>query len=360
MNPAPPSFTEFVRSLTAQDRVGILFDGDPDGLSSAVITAHAIEQLTGKKPGWIFTQGKVAPQIRDSTLETAKAKKISHLICLDISLDQQPADIRKAEKFMKVLIIDHHKKYHEMDSKQTTMVKSIDISPMEGAKYPTAKLAYDLFSSLTDITPFSWVACIGLTGDNSVIQWKEFMDEQTHRHRVSFDELFALAEMISAVEAIENSRLNSLVQEFFNAKTPKEMMSSEFFALKNRLETELGKLETRFREKKEEFPKEELIIFIFDHPLKLKSMLANRVSHQMFPDKTVLIGQTGGEFIYFSARRQDGRIAVNDLMEKACEGLPDAGGGGHKPAAAAKIRKTDLNVFRERILAELRNNSRTR
>ena len=66
-----------------------------------------------------------------------------------------------------------------------------------------------------------------------------------------------------------------------------------------------------------------------------------------YKDKTLVFYQIKGDQALISARRNDGKVKVNDLLEKACKGLGKA--GGHIVAAGATIDKKHLKKFLERI-----------
>jgi nanoRNase/pAp phosphatase (c-di-AMP/oligoRNAs hydrolase) len=349
----PEKFKEYIANLTPNDCVGIIFDGDPDGLTASVIAEHAITKITKKIPEIVFTQGKTHPAIKKETIELIKKHGINKLICLDMALDQSPQTIKETEKIAQILVIDHHKKYEDINSKKTTLIKAGEISKIDGAKYPTSKLVYDLFSDYANLKEHSWVAAVGIIGDNGTNQWSGFMHETIKLHKTSMEELTQLTVLITSIESIAPEKLNELQKEFLNAKEPCELFSSKYFSLKKKLDTELEKKFEEFMQKKEIIPEAELIFFVFTHPYNLKSPLANRVSTEMYPNKTLLIGQIEENHVFFSARRQDGKVAVNNLLEKVTSELEQAHGGGHAPAAAAKIRKQDLNKFRKKIIEEL-------
>jgi single-stranded DNA-specific DHH superfamily exonuclease len=56
--------------------------------------------------------------------------------------------------------------------------------------------------------------------------------------------------------------------------------------------------------------------------------------------------------VRFSARSSNGKIDMGELMKKGIEGLEDANGGGHIPAAAAQVRSEDAEIFKKRVLED--------
>jgi len=68
------------------------------------------------------------------------------------------------------------------------------------------------------------------------------------------------------------------------------------------------------------------------------------------PNKTLVVCQQNGKMIDISARRQDRKVAVNNLLIEATRGLQNATAGGHIPAAGARILAKDWNLFKQRII----------
>ncbi len=350
----PREFKEFVKGISKKDRVGIIFDGDPDGLCSGVIIFHAIQQIREKKPELIFTQGKQNPFLNETTVEKIVEKKINKLICVDISIDQNPRGIKLVERVVeKFLIIDHHKKYNNVNSSKTFMIKAGEVSKLDGAKYPCSKFSYDLFSQYTDLTKFDWVSSIGILGDNGLNQWREFVLKSVEKISSSLNELVKVKDLITAIESMNWIELNELVFELIKAKKPSEILELKYVEKAKEFETEVKKVLKEFEEKKQE--KKDLILFEFKSKLRLKGEIANIVSNKQ-PHKTIIIMQIQKNQVLISARRQDYKIKMNDLIENTIKGFENASGGGHIPAAAAKIQLKDLNEFKKRIKKELKIN----
>jgi len=70
------------------------------------------------------------------------------------------------------------------------------------------------------------------------------------------------------------------------------------------------------------------------------------VQHRRDQDK-------GDGYMSFSARRQDFKVKTNEVLETAVKGFEDAGAGGHIPASAGRIRKSDLPEFKKRVMQAL-------
>ncbi|MCR4369019.1 MAG: DHH family phosphoesterase, partial [archaeon] len=233
------------------------------------------------------------------------------------------------------------------------------INKIDPSKYPTAKLVYDLFSRHVDLKDFSWLACVGLIGDNQREQWREFVELEAQRHGMDYGGFFGIVSMISAVEVLAPKKLGELLVFLANCHSPQEALSSKYYSYRKKLDVQVDGLLREFEEKKEVHEKIGLVWFEFESNNNIKSAVINRVSNELYPDKTVIFVQsngTGDGFVSFSARRQDFRVKTNELLEKAVEGFVDAGAGGHIPAAAGRIKKEDLVKFKQRVLALLSKN----
>jgi len=334
-------------------KIGLLHHTDPDGVCAGIITAIALEKITGKKPV-LFHQNPGQITIKKSTVKKLREKSIDFLIIADLCVDQEPEAVKEIEGFAKILILDHHKTYNYLDSDKTLMIKSQYLSGIERSRYPASKLCFDLFSELTDLKELDWVASIGLIGDNAYSEWKDFVDGVMQKYdlgeKVEESILFKIKKIIESIEVMDYSKINDLINVFFNAKKPADVLKKDLLNELEEMEKEVGFWINKFDSEKEVFPEKELIYFEIKPLHSIKSVVINRVSNK-FKNKTVIIVQDfGEEWIYFSARRQDYKVKVNDLLEKAVEGIPEASAGGHIPAAAGRIPREYLNEFKKRLI----------
>jgi len=357
MNKIKEKFRELIFE-NKNKKTAVLHHTDADGITAGIITAKALERITGKKPE-MFHQNPGQITLMDKTVEKLRNKGIEFLISVDLSLDQDPEPIIELEKFALILILDHHKKYNDLNSTKTLMIKSEDLTGVDGSKYPASKLSFDLFSDLTDLKDLDWIAAIGLTGDNALSEWQDFVEVvldkfDPNRKRLEKNVLLKVVELIEAIEVIDSHKINDFVNVFFNAKKPQDLLKKDLLNDLEELQKELNKWIELFKENKEVFEEKELIYFEINPEHSIKSVLINRLSETL-PDKTLVIVQDfGGEHIYFSARRQDYKIKVNNLLEKSIKGIPDSTAGGHIPAAAGKIPREYLKDFKKQLIENTR------
>jgi single-stranded DNA-specific DHH superfamily exonuclease len=161
--------------------------------------------------------------------------------------------------------------------------------------------------------------------------------------------------MIDGVEVMQPKKLGEVFNALYNAKNPLELKNSKYFGLGEKLEKELNYWFKAVKEKAEFFEDIELVYYFIKPKYPLKAPLINKISNELFPNKTVVVVQDLGEdFLEISARRQDFKLAVNELLEKACKGFLESRSGGHKPAAGARIKRKDLKKFKENLLSILK------
>ncbi|MCR4335484.1 MAG: DHH family phosphoesterase, partial [archaeon] len=343
-------FDSIVKGFSKEDRIALIPDLDADGVSAGAIIYNAIKQITGKEPLLIIQHYKTT-ELLPETLEILKKEKIQKLIIVDSAAEQSKESLEKAEKIVdEILVIDHHKDYNYNSSEKVFIIKAQYINTIDPSKYPSSKLAYDLFSRHADLEKYSWIASVGLIGDNQLKQWESFVETAIANNDSSIEEFFGVMVIISAVETLAPENLGELLVFYANASSPNEIIASEFSKYIEILNNQIDEIMKKFNSDKELFDEQNLVWFEFKSKSNIKSVVINKVSNEMFPNKTIIFVQDkGGDFVSFSVRRQDFKVKTNELLENAVEGFEGAGAGGHIPASAGRIRKKDLPAFKKRI-----------
>lgn len=349
------NFKEFCRNLSKKDRVAIIHHSDADGLCSALITAKAIERITRKKPRLVMPYEYGNRKQEKEITSLMKKEKANTLAILDLGVDSQPGELIGKCKFQKCLVIDHHKLYKDLNSEKIVFLKASFFTKKDPSKYVASKFAYDLFSKVVNIQDMDWIACIGIMGDMSLGSWKQFIKDTIKKRNVSLTWLYRFLEIISAVEVMENEKIPELFWEFYNAKKPADILESKFSRHLKEFKDEKDLLVKEFEQKCENYPEIELMLYEMKAKHEnIKSHVINEIS-EMHPNKTIiLIQQAGKERTRFSARRQDSKIAMNDLLTQAAKGIPDSNAGGHAPAAAGTIPTKNLKEFKKKLISTLK------
>jgi len=104
-----------------------------------------------------------------------------------------------------------------------------------------------------------------------------------------------------------------------------------------------------FPEKKIYSEKQDLYFYEIESKFNVCSSVTSLIS-KMKPQSSFVFMQRWGEIIKFSARNQGGTRDMGALMKSCVSGFDEASGGGHAPAAAAKIKEGDLEDFKSRLL----------
>ncbi len=344
----------FLRELTPQDKVAVLYDDDGDGISAAASVILGVEAITGKLPDIISSFEKSNAYISDSLPGQLKRERITKIITVDKSIDQKGlAFMQELESVAPTLVIDHHKLIVPYQSDRFVLVKPQIVWETEPSSFPTAILAYTLVSGVCDLSSKDWIPCIGITSDSAYPRWKEWVDTVNAKWGLPpipenpFNGSFGIMSgMVYATQVLSSHQLPELLELLVEAEKPQMVLESGFKALSSILDDEVEYWMKRLESEIIIEPEIELVIAKVRPKHGIKSLLINRLSRDKYPDKSLLLMQDLGDVrVLISARRQDFKVPMNDLMEKAIEGLVDATGGGHIPAAAASIRKEDEEQF---------------
>ena len=348
-------FDSIVNSFSKKDKIAIVHDLDADGISSGAIAFNAIKILRKKDPDFVITQSKKVPYFLPETIEFLKNDQIDKIVVVDMALDQNSETIKEVEKFAELLVIDHHSDYKYPKNNKTFIIKSQFVNKIDPSKYPASKLVFDLFSRVVNLKKISWIACVGLIGDNQLEQWRGFVEESAKTHSSNICEFEKITNLISSIEVIEPKKLNELLLFIANASSPKEVLKSKYLKFVIELDSQIKGVIKKFNISKEIYNEIELVWFEFKAKTNLKSAVINKISNELFPNLTVIFLQDkGDDFFWISARRQDFKVKVNTLLENAVKEFSDAGAGGHIPASAGRIRKQDKKKFKKNIISLLK------
>lgn len=349
-------FRAFVKGIRKSDKIAVLFHPDPDGMCAATIVAKALERLN-RPVKLVYNQSGAQVAITPATVTRLKRGRITRVITVDMSVDQGPETIAAIEGFAKILIIDHHVVLQDLNSKKTVMVKaSLLNEEIPSDQYCTSKLAYDLFSPLAVISDLDWVACTGIVSDKGEQTWRAFLKETAARHSVNvrrFDE----------IESILNSarcagvRPAQIIKGLLKARSMRDILESRLKEYDAEVRREVDKYDRAAKRLAEFHDDAQLVWYEIEPKYRIKTLLANKISFERWPNRTVLV-LTKDDKVDVSARRQDRKVSMHELMRHATKDIPKASGGGHVPAAGASFPAEFLPQFKESVLGFLRERAR--
>ena len=348
-------FKGFVSRLTPFDRVLVLFHGDTDGLCSAVITSRALERLRGRPADLAQPLSYEERTISEEAFKLVKEKKINKVIILDWNVDQDPESVKRLEKKAELLLIDHHKIYRDLNSKRTVFIKAHYLSRKPPSRYPASKMAFDLFSKVVEIDDLDWLALTGVIGDASLSAWKPFAKKTLAKHRwgkkAENSKPDKVSQLITGLEALKKEKLAEAFDRLVKAKKPDEILKSPLKRYAETLDKEIEKWFKQAPKKAEFYPELELVYYAVKSKHYIKSPLINKMSFELYPRQTVIVVLDQGKpLVKVSARRQDMKVRMNDLLEQAVKDFEKSSGGGHIPAAAGILPRKYLKKFKSNIL----------
>lgn len=339
-------FHSFINSLNSDDNIALMHDTDADGITAAVIVAKSLEKKEFKVKTFLLQDHSSNRQINENFLEQLKQKNITKLICVDIALE----DFIDANKItIPVLVIDHHQSInHNTFDNYSVYKPSMVQDELKDDEVCAANLAYKLFETIVDVKELDWVVSIGIIGDYTFKQEKGFLKKIFEKYNIQeeeniFDTKIGLAvQHITFANCMRNDEaIHKAVKAVMNAKSVEETMTNlKDFEV---VDKEIKRAVNEFEEKKEILTNE-LIIYIYSSPYKINSPVSSIISTKYFNNTILTLQELDGVY-KISARRQDKTLNMGTLLGKSTEGLENANGGGHIPAAGGQIQKSDLDTF---------------
>ena len=339
-------FNNFISLIDENDNVAILHHTDMDGISSGVLVKKGINKFN-ITPKLIVPQSKRS--ITKELLEQLKEKNITKIIAVDIPLEQYPGMDKIKELNIEVLVIDHHPLTVEQENNIIVIKSSMLETERDPSTICAANLVYQLFNSITDFEEVDWIAALGMVGDSTYNYEKEFVDKVLKKLNIEFKEdIFdtELGRAVSYVTYAECSMKENVQEKLFdavcNSKNQIEIIEKleEF----EPVEKEMERLVNEYSEKAKEVTKD-LMLYNVETEYLLNSPVSTIISFKKEKNKTIIVTQEWEENINISARRQDKKLHVGNLLKDCVAEIPKSSGGGHKPAGGASVPKSFYHNF---------------
>ncbi len=345
----------FASSISSTDKVCILHHTDPDGVCSGVIAAKIVEAISGKNISAHMHMPAGVISADSEIIARLKSMGTTKLVVTDLGIDQSPQAVKIIERFAEIIVIDHHKIYNDISSEKTRVVKPQLFSEIPPGSYPASKLCFDLGRGASCIESLDWIAAVGLIGDCSFIQWKSFVDSVLEKHGMEkmkdvFDTVLGrIASIISNAESYDSAQASEAFSILYSAKSPFDALNSRLKDYNEIVGAEIARLAGRMESDAEK--KNGIILFRINSKYRVRGPLSTKLS-LMNPSSTIILVQDNGDgTIGISGRRRDGKVAVNDLLEKAVAGINGASAGGHAPAAGGAVPSKSFDEFRKRLFS---------
>lgn len=336
-------FLDFVKNIKKKDKVVLISHTDLDGITSAKVVDNAINVDIIKLVNY--------DDINEKLVLELKNKKVTKVIMTDLAIDE-PKIVKNISKFADVLVIDHHLFNKDFNSDKITFVN------IQGNC--AAYICYLLFSKIKNIEEIDWLVACACIADWQYFNNQGFMDKVFNKHDDKFE--IINNEIRKSGEFWDLQWNLSLALIYF-----KDNLMKVYNAIGNKF-GEVGNLREhakvvndnineslrKFEDEKEVFGD---IYFweLKNSKFGVKSIVSTfaGLKHR---DHFVLISKKEGNKYVISARRQDKKKSVVELLKKATSGLKVSNLGGHIPAGGAIILAKDLDKFKKK-LQEIAKNS---
>lgn len=334
-------FLDFVNSISSQDRVAILTHNDLDGLASAVFLEKILEKK-GVKPCVVEFLS-----CRDGMLDKVTSKllveKINKIFISDLAVDSIDfSGFEDLRNNFEVFLIDHHPVSERLQNFDKVIKTSSDNC--------SAVTLFRLGKELLDLKEWEWLVCAAIFSDVSYKNKENFELVKSVYPDFPEDE----STMSTSTPGINARKIATAliyfdrdVRHVYDLILDKNI--SELEHAFQVVEEEIDYWVKDFADNAEFYSNRNLYWYYFTPKFGITSIVVTLVS-RMKPDFS-FVGISGtGEFLKISARNQNQTEDMNQLMKRGVEKLENASGGGHVPAAAARIQKKDLERFKENIL----------
>jgi len=327
-------FFEFISKLNEKDKIALLSHTDLDGIASAKIANKVIDADFMRFIDYI--------ELNSDLIKNLKDKKIKTLILTDISINN-PDFIKEAEKHFNLLIIDHHTFKEDYNSEKTVF--------MNAHNYCAAYLCYYLLSKIQDLEKFDWLIACASISDWAYFNNKEFMTSTFEKYQ---DEFKFEEDIIRKKGKFWDAQWKLTLALIYYKEDLKFVFDSigENFKMDNLeegysiVQEEIDKALEKFESEKVEF--KDGYFWEFAPERRIGSLISTLTSTKHL-DKTVIIARPGEKYYSFSARRQDKKINMAELLQKLIAGLEDSDAGGHIAAAGGHVLMKDLEEFKKRL-----------
>ena len=230
------------------------------------------------------------------------------------------------------------------------------------AAYATAKIAYDLGSTVTNLEDLNWIAAAGIIGDSGTPSWKTFLAKTFKQHKIPLQQdwfataIGKVASIISNAQSYDPATTPECRTALLNAKGPHDFITSRVARYDKLVTQELNKLILNFKKNAEKYASPDGVIRWYEilPTYHVKGPLSTILGHK-YPYETIFVIDLRTEHVSISGRRGDYNVPINKVLEEAITGIPNAKAGGHIPAAGAHLDKKYYSVFKKNVINVLQN-----
>lgn len=326
-------FFEFISSL-GDEKIALLTHTDLDGVASGKVTNEVINADYLKFIDYVDLNSHLIEELRE--------KEVKVVAITDIAINN-PAFIKEAERYFRILIIDHHTFKEDYNSEKTVY--------MNAHHFCAAYLCYYLFSKAQDISKYDWLVACASISDWAYFKNRDFMKEVFEKYGDKFEFEGEIIKKSGRFWDMQWSLVLGIIYYKENLRFVFESIGENF---------EIGdvvkgstEVQKEIDEALEMFDREKIefnggYFWEFSPKRRIGSLVSTLISAKNY-NKTVIIGRPGEKYYSVSARRQDGVVNVAGLLQDLISGLEDSDAGGHFKAAGGHVLAKDRENVKERI-----------
>lgn len=349
---------QFLRDAT-QQHTHIIHDSDADGIGAGLLMLHALTDMGASASATTRSD-------RDDILgrEELEIIKNSYDPQRLIIIDLNPKDYGKYDELREVfplqdiLILDHHRVTEYEDA---IYLHPQELHGIDGSKYCSAKLSYDLASSVTDTQDYQWLAAVGINGDMNTEYFSDVVVRALEHENYPVPEDLregqtdVVNEAIACSEAVSEEALIEYYQELQNCRTLKQASQ-----LANPHPEVLEVVEDFIKHGREKADVQGPVNWIHvDSEYSIVGWVGTALSSH-YPGELFILYREKNDGYSMSYRCQDPPMHCGEIARE-CAGKHKGGGGGHAPAAGAWVPEEEFADYqacvREAVESELKKNS---
>ena len=329
-------FLDYLNSINKKDKIAIISHNDLDGIASALLMHQILKQKKKKVSSFNFVNYSKGMFEQP---EKKFKKGTNKVLILDISISADLEGFNKLKEKYDTFVIDHHP--YEIKGENIIKTKTEDCATFA---------LFDLAKNDFNLKKWEWLVCATMVAEFSFKSKSNFEFIKSHYPKVVLEDIYnselgEISKKIASSLICFKGKEKKVFNLILNNKLKRLNKYSEL------VELEIKNWIDKFKKEAEFYSNKNLYFYYASPKYSITSAIVTSLSVKE-PDKTfVFISDIKDEpdFVKVSSRNQTGGD-MNLLMKKGIEGLENASGGGHVPAAAARFLKKDLQKFKENLL----------
>ncbi len=327
-------FYEFVSSIKPKDNVVLISHvADTDG----VVSARILNQVA--RAGTILFLDH--PQLNERLAARLEREKATRIFISDMS--GTPEFVRRLERFARVAIIDHHLFGEDLNSERTVFLNTTGLC----ASYA----CYYLASRIRDVEALDWLAATACVADWTYAENRAWMKKVYRKYGERF---------VGTIQGVRRGKFWGFASAiggaviYFRPRTKKvyDRLGDSFGELGDlsrysaKIDDYVADCNRRFQREKRKSG--DIYLWEFRPRFPVGSAVSTGLSTRI-RGKTLIICSLEGRTVGLSARRQDGKVDLPELLRSLLQGFKGSSSGGHLKAAGGSFPSRYKKIFLKRL-----------